>query len=176
MNGQDTKVVLTYNCFSFQRNWGSFWITTHIVPVRSQSSVNVLTMIKTLRTLAQSRRYSGGTSSSKKYLTERVGPLSSWLSGHARQIETSATEGKRQKLIILGTGWASYAVLKNIDKKKYDVIVVSPRNHFLFTPLLCSTTVGTLEFRLAHSFVIPTPEMPLFLLFFLFFFRISHFL
>ena len=29
----------------------------------------------------------------------------------------------------------------------YNVIVVSPRNHFLFTPLLCSTTVGTLEFR-----------------------------
>jgi len=30
---------------------------------------------------------------------------------------------------------------------QYDVIVVSPRNHFLFTPLLASTTVGTLEFR-----------------------------
>ena len=53
----------------------------------------------------------------------------------------------RKKLVILGTGWASYAVLKNIDKKLYDVVVVSPRNHFLFTPLLCSTTVGTLEFR-----------------------------
>ena len=53
----------------------------------------------------------------------------------------------RKKLIILGTGWASYSVLKKIDKKQYDVIVVSPRNHFLFTPLLCSTTVGTLEFR-----------------------------
>jgi len=37
--------------------------------------------------------------------------------------------------------------LKNVDKKKFDVVVVSPRNHFLFTPLLNSTTVGTLEFR-----------------------------
>lgn len=53
----------------------------------------------------------------------------------------------RQKLVILGTGWGSYSVLKHIDKKIFDVIVVSPRNHFLFTPLLCSTTVGTLEFR-----------------------------
>ena len=53
----------------------------------------------------------------------------------------------RQKLVILGTGWSSYALVKTIDKKKYDVIVVSPRNHFLFTPLLASTTVGTLEFR-----------------------------
>nr|CAB3265337.1 probable NADH dehydrogenase [Phallusia mammillata] len=53
----------------------------------------------------------------------------------------------RKQLVILGTGWGSYSVLKNINKLKYDVIVVSPRNHFLFTPLLCSTTVGTLEFR-----------------------------
>lgn len=35
----------------------------------------------------------------------------------------------------------------DIDKAKYDVFVVSPRNHFLFTPLLPSTAVGTLEFR-----------------------------
>uniref|UniRef100_H2Z3K7 FAD/NAD(P)-binding domain-containing protein n=1 Tax=Ciona savignyi TaxID=51511 RepID=H2Z3K7_CIOSA len=54
---------------------------------------------------------------------------------------------QRKKLVILGTGWGSYSVLKHIDKNKYDVVVVSPRNHFLFTPLLCSTTVGTLEFR-----------------------------
>lgn len=61
---------------------------------------------------------------------------------------TQKTElGDRQRLVILGTGWGSYSVLKQIDKKLFDVIVVSPRNHFLFTPLLCSTTVGTLEFR-----------------------------
>lgn len=53
----------------------------------------------------------------------------------------------RKRLIILGTGWGSYSVLRCIDKKLYDVLVVSPRNHFLFTPLLASTTVGTLEFR-----------------------------
>ena len=49
--------------------------------------------------------------------------------------------------MILGTGWGSYSVLRNVDKNLYDVIVISPRNHFLFTPLLASTTVGTLEFR-----------------------------
>lgn len=54
---------------------------------------------------------------------------------------------KRKKLVILGTGWAGYSVFKNINKRLFDVIVVSPRNHFLFTPLLNSTTVGTLEFR-----------------------------
>ena len=54
---------------------------------------------------------------------------------------------KRKKLIILGTGWAGYSLLKHVNKKLFDVVVVSPRNHFLFTPLLASTTVGTLEFR-----------------------------
>ena len=49
--------------------------------------------------------------------------------------------------MILGTGWGSYSVLKKVDKKRFDAIVISPRNHFLFTPLLASTTVGTLEFR-----------------------------
>ncbi len=60
---------------------------------------------------------------------------------------STAASGKRKKLVILGTGWASYSVLKSVNKNLYDVIVVSPRNHFLFTPLLASTTVGTLEFR-----------------------------
>ena len=29
----------------------------------------------------------------------------------------------------------------------YDVTVVSPRNHFLFTPMLAASAVGTVEFR-----------------------------
>lgn len=64
-----------------------------------------------------------------------------------RMFHSSTNRSQRKKIVLLGTGWASYSVLKNIDKKKFDVIVVSPRNHFLFTPLLNSTTVGTLEFR-----------------------------
>ena len=60
---------------------------------------------------------------------------------------TSSGPSDVQRLVILGTGWASYSLLKNVDKRGYEVVVVSPRNHFLFTPLLASTTVGTLEFR-----------------------------
>ena len=60
---------------------------------------------------------------------------------------SSQVKTGRKKLVVLGTGWSSFAFLNAIDKKKFDVFVVSPRNHFLFTPLLASTTVGTLEFR-----------------------------
>lgn len=54
---------------------------------------------------------------------------------------------QKQKLVILGTGFASFSIVKSINTHLYDVVVVSPRNHFLFTPLLPSTTVGTIEFR-----------------------------
>lgn len=56
-------------------------------------------------------------------------------------------EKKKDRLVILGTGFAAVMILKKIDLDRWDVTVVSPRNHFLFTPLLPSTTVGTVEFR-----------------------------
>ncbi len=46
-----------------------------------------------------------------------------------------------------GTGWGTVAMLKKLDTENYNVIVVSPRNYFLFTPLLPSCTVGTIEHR-----------------------------
>ena len=54
---------------------------------------------------------------------------------------------KRERLVILGTGWGSFATLKNACKKKYDITVVSPRNYFLFTPMLPMVTVGTVDSR-----------------------------
>lgn len=61
-------------------------------------------------------------------------------------MKTESKEG-RPKLVVLGSGFAAFSFIRHIDTKAYDVIMVSPRNHFLFTPLLPSTTVGTLEFR-----------------------------
>ena len=44
-----------------------------------------------------------------------------------------------------------------LDKKKFDVTVISPRNHFVFTPLLPSTAVGTIEFRCVQVISIKYP-------------------
>ncbi|KAF2711525.1 FAD/NAD(P)-binding domain-containing protein [Pleomassaria siparia CBS 279.74] len=55
----------------------------------------------------------------------------------------------RQRVVILGSGWAGYTVARQLDSKKYQAVVVSPRSYFAFTPLLASTSVGTLEFRTA---------------------------
>lgn len=47
----------------------------------------------------------------------------------------------------MGAGWAGYAFARTLDPAKYERIIVSPRSYFVFTPLLASTAVGTLEFR-----------------------------
>ncbi|OVA13913.1 FAD-dependent pyridine nucleotide-disulfide oxidoreductase [Macleaya cordata] len=55
--------------------------------------------------------------------------------------------GEKPRVVVLGTGWASCRFLKGLDTNIYDVVCISPRNHMVFTPLLASTCVGTLEFR-----------------------------
>lgn len=48
---------------------------------------------------------------------------------------------------MTGTGWGSVSLLKKLDTENYNVVVVSPRNYFLFTPLLPSCTTGLIEHR-----------------------------
>ncbi|KAK9279381.1 hypothetical protein L1049_013060 [Liquidambar formosana] len=54
---------------------------------------------------------------------------------------------EKPRVVVLGSGWAGCRLMKGIDTEIYDVVCVSPRNHMVFTPLLASTCVGTLEFR-----------------------------
>lgn len=53
----------------------------------------------------------------------------------------------KPRLVILGGGWGSVALLKELNEEEYHVTLVSPSNYFLFTPMLPSATVGTLELR-----------------------------
>ncbi|KAG0284191.1 hypothetical protein BGZ96_011448 [Linnemannia gamsii] len=67
---------------------------------------------------------------------------------HQQQQRGIRSVGKTQgRVMILGSGWGGFKLLRDMDKNAYQVVAVSPRNHFLFTPLLASTSVGTLEFR-----------------------------
>ncbi|KAL7422688.1 NADH:ubiquinone oxidoreductase [Cryptotrichosporon argae] len=59
----------------------------------------------------------------------------------------------KKTIVVLGSGWGATSFLKNLDTEEFNVVVVSPRNYFLFTPLLPSVTVGTLEPR---SIIQPT--------------------
>lgn len=61
--------------------------------------------------------------------------------------EAKVDQKDKPKLVILGTGWGSVALLKSLNPGDYHVTVVSPVNYFLFTPMLPSATVGTLGLR-----------------------------
>ncbi|TGZ80525.1 FAD/NAD(P)-binding domain-containing protein [Ascodesmis nigricans] len=62
-------------------------------------------------------------------------------------VEQVEPDPAKKTLVILGTGWGSVALLKKLDTENYNVIVISPRNFFLFTPLLPSCPTGTVEHR-----------------------------
>ncbi|GMG15768.1 unnamed protein product [Aspergillus oryzae var. brunneus] len=61
--------------------------------------------------------------------------------------EAMTEQKDKPRLVILGTGWGSIALLKQLNPGDYHVTVVSPTNYFLFTPMLPSATVGTLGLR-----------------------------
>ncbi|EFX03867.1 alternative NADH-dehydrogenase [Grosmannia clavigera kw1407] len=61
--------------------------------------------------------------------------------------EVLPRDPNKKTLVILGTGWGSVSLLKKLDTENYNVVVISPRNYFLFTPLLPSCTTGLIEHR-----------------------------
>ncbi|CAH0478140.1 unnamed protein product [Peronospora belbahrii] len=83
-----------------------------------------------------------------------------WKRTSSTSLDVRSDKVKRPQnfqLVIVGTGWAGYKMFTQCRKhlveieenigRPVDLVVVSKRNHFLYTPLLASTTVGTLEFR-----------------------------
>jgi NADH:ubiquinone reductase (non-electrogenic) len=53
----------------------------------------------------------------------------------------------RPKLLVLGCGFGGYSLLSRLRLKEWDATLLSPRNYFLFTPLLPSAAAGSVEFR-----------------------------
>jgi len=45
-----------------------------------------------------------------------------------------ADDDKLETVVVLGSGWAAHALLKVADTYKLRIVVVSPTNHFVFTP------------------------------------------
>ncbi|KAG5995532.1 hypothetical protein E4U43_003018 [Claviceps pusilla] len=64
-----------------------------------------------------------------------------------RNATTSGNGAGKKRVVILGSGWAGYAAARTLSRSKTERILISPRSHFVFTPLLASASVGTLEFR-----------------------------
>ncbi|EFN51687.1 hypothetical protein CHLNCDRAFT_59165 [Chlorella variabilis] len=65
--------------------------------------------------------------------------------------DKSASGGSgKPRIVVLGTGWASMSFVRAFDeamRDKYELIMVSPRNYFVYTPLLPAMCAGTVEER-----------------------------
>ncbi|KAI3439031.1 hypothetical protein D9Q98_001441 [Chlorella vulgaris] len=63
---------------------------------------------------------------------------------------TAGNSSAKPRILVLGTGWASISFIKAFHeslREKYDLVIVSPRNYFCYTPLLPAMCAGTVEER-----------------------------
>lgn len=42
---------------------------------------------------------------------------------------------RKPVILLLGSGWGAHSLMKVVDTDTYDVVVISPRNYFVFTPM-----------------------------------------
>jgi hypothetical protein len=56
-------------------------------------------------------------------------------------VERPPLEESCPDLVVLGSGWAAHALLKIVDTTKTRLTVISPSNHFVFTPSKYSTPI-----------------------------------
>ncbi len=63
--------------------------------------------------------------------------------------QTEKQDSKEERIVILGSGWAALSALRKCASPNKSIVVVSPRPHFLYTPLLASSSVGTITLRSA---------------------------
>lgn len=57
---------------------------------------------------------------------------------------------EKPRIVVLGSGWGAVSFIKALKRQtcdKYDIVLISPRNYFLYTPLLPAVATGTLEER-----------------------------
>mmetsp|Transcript_10197 Transcript_10197/g.42038 ORF Transcript_10197/g.42038 Transcript_10197/m.42038 type:complete len:583 (-) Transcript_10197:119-1867(-) len=60
----------------------------------------------------------------------------------------AARGAARKKVVVLGSGWGAISFVKSLPASApYDVVLVSPRNYFLYTPLLPGAATGAVEER-----------------------------
>lgn len=70
-------------------------------------------------------------------------------SSSASTDDASDTMKEKKKLIILGSGWGCAAMVQDRDlTERFDVTIISPRNHFVYTPMLAGSA-GKLSARRA---------------------------
>ena len=129
-----------------------------VLPSNSSSDTDTIDkkddLEATMERMTQKRSY-------PLFLAEKAAELvestvaDAWSKTGLSALTTPAT-GAKERVVVLGTGWGSACFLQAIDTNLFDVTVISPRNHFTFTPLLAGASVGTVS---AKSICEPVREL-----------------
>jgi len=61
-----------------------------------------------------------------KICNTEVPRVARWLRAFFQGKKYKMTESKT-KLVIVGSGWAGYELIRAVDRSKYEVILISPR-------------------------------------------------
>ncbi|ESQ36181.1 hypothetical protein EUTSA_v10007398mg [Eutrema salsugineum] len=124
-----------------------FWIKNLVRISPATSSVG--NVFRNPESYTLSSRFCTALQQQKQQISETVqaADVVDGLEEHRYEGLAPTKEGEKPRVLVLGSGWAGCRLMKGIDTSIYDVVCVSPRNHMVFTPLLASTCVGTLEFR-----------------------------
>lgn len=57
----------------------------------------------------------------------------------------------KQKVVIIGSGWAGATLSTALDESKYSVTIVSPETETSYTPLLASAAAGLYDFAVVQT-------------------------
>ncbi|KAJ5961294.1 FAD-dependent pyridine nucleotide-disulfide oxidoreductase [Penicillium vulpinum] len=86
-------------------------------------------------------------SSSRISLAVHTTPGRRCLATQAKQLAAAPqSDTKKERVVILGSGWGGYTLSRRLSKKNYAPLIISPRSYFVFTPLLTNTASGSLDF------------------------------
>lgn len=55
----------------------------------------------------------------------------------------------KERVVILGSGWGGLSALRKLNNPNMEIVLLSPRPHFLYTPLLAGSAVGTIALQSA---------------------------
>lgn len=113
---------------------------------RRTLSVLQVPILATQRVVGPTRTTSASASAS----VLAIRPGYNAIQSQRRDLTTQQLDEQRkgkERVVLLGSGWAAFTLSRALDSTKYQIVVVSPRSYFVFTPLLAGTSVGTLEFR-----------------------------
>lgn len=100
------------------------------------------------RSLSQTVSRTGLLHPTTRLLQTSIVPLSRSASTTTHSAMASPT---KQKLVVVGTGWAGFTLSQDLNDKAYDLTVISPSRTTALTPLLASAACGIFEFRIAEE-------------------------